>query len=260
MVKVLYKNKYMRLDKTLLKKTLSLILGTGLASNKSTKYFSFFAIIMGILKNISNYNEIKKNVYDNRCFIGNLIFLRNRDSDVSNETKKTRYKEYYLKNKKTIHINRRTIYRSENLGAELLNWIEEFNAPLFGFLISICKHKKELVVRKKINNQYGLIMNNLKNLSNRLIKMRTNHGEFILINTDNKKTLLFSINFQNKNKQAAKTFLLLARIRNMIKISSQMYFRDITRHFFLVYYHVKKNTICIYRPEINFIKMNLSFE
>jgi hypothetical protein len=237
------------IDCIYLKKLIKIVLGLGLSSNKITDSISIFITSRGVLQIINKYIRIFNLIYKNEFFIGDLIFIRNKDINLSKDIKKKKvehtgeYKEnIYLENKK---------YIIDKVNPQFLNWIQDFNSPLFGYLFSNFKQKpqKELIVEKNFNTLFGLFFNsNYKLTTHKIIQIKTNANIFRLYTSKNCNKFLYFIN----RDCYLKGIKILQRLRNIIQIFSIEHTINRFKKLPKIYNFSIRSSLFIYRPDIKF--------
>jgi hypothetical protein len=231
------------------------LFGLGLSINNKYNVFNIFVKSYGILEKTNSYIKIL-NLLEKNFFIGNLLFVRNKDINLLKEIqicsfrsscnlkKKRRIKFKYILNK---HIK------------DLLNWIEEINSPFFGFLTfkSVMNAEIGLIIEYNSVNSLGLFFSfpfNINLIS--IIKIQTSCGIFSLYNSNNNRASLF-LNNQIFNKyQNFKQTRMLTKIKNFFQIF--LINNNIKINFIgkllIINNFTKRYSLFLYRSELEFFK------
>lgn len=247
MKKYFFKVEKKNIDFIYLKKLIKNVLGLGLSSNKITKNISVFITSRGVLQIINKYIRIFNLIYKNEFFIGDLIFIRNRDTNFLKDIKKIKAENIHERGKNILLENKK--YIIDKVNSQFLNWIQDFNSPLFGYLFSNFKQKpqKELIVEKKFNTLFGLFFNSRYKLTtHKIIQIQTNANIFRLYSSKNCNKFLYFLN----GECYLKGIKILQRLRNIIQIFSIEHTINKIKKLSKFYNFSIRSSLFIYRPDI----------
>jgi hypothetical protein len=253
MKKYLSKVENKSVDFFYLTKLLKNILGMGLSNNKNADSISIFITSRGILKILDKYIKIFNLIYKTELFMGDLIFLRNRDINLSKDIKKIKSENNIGRKKNLYLVNKRYIIDTTN--PQFLNWIQDFNSPLIGYLFSKCKQKPqiELILEKKFNALFGLFFNSrFKVTTHKIIQIHTNVAVFRLYTSKNCNKFLYVLN----RDLYSKSIKILQKLRNIIQIFSIEHTINRIKKLPKFYKFSTQFSLFIYRPDIIYKNKN----
>ena len=249
MKKFLSKIEKKSIDYFYLIKIIKNVLGMGLSNNKIAYNISIFTTSRGVLQIINKYIRIFNLIYKNEFFIGDLIFIRNREINLSKNVKEIKAEHIGRREENIPLINKRYIIDKAN--PQYLNWIQDFNSPLFGYLFSNFKQKaqKELIVEKNFNSLFGLFFNSkYKITTHKIIQIQTNANTFRLYTSKNCNNFLHFLN----RDYYLKSIKILQRLRNIIQIFSIEHTMNRIKNLPNFYKFSIHSSLFIYRPDIKF--------
>nr|UXY88212.1 hypothetical protein Cry52Nrm2_p021 [Cryptomonas curvata] len=239
------------IDCIYLKKLIKNVIGLGLSGNKITDNISVFITSCGVLKIINKYIRIFNLIYKNEFFIGDLIFIRNKDINLSKDIKKIKAENTDYNEENIALENKKYIIDKAN--PQFLNWIQDFNSPLFGYLFSNFKQKPQteliLIVEKNFNTLFGLFFNSRYKLTtHKIIQIKTNANIFRLYTSKNCNKFLYFLN----RDCFLKEIKILQRLRNIIQIFSIEHTMNRIKKLPKIYNFSIRSSLFIYRPDIKF--------
>jgi hypothetical protein len=213
--------------------------------NNNNIFINSYGLLIFINKFISIWNLNSKNEY----LLNNLLFIRNKELDI--------FKEIRIEKNKCIQFKKKK-YIADKFHSYLLNWLEEFNFPLFGYLFSNFKQiqHKEFIVETYSHYLFRLYFksNNSFNV-NFMSEIKTNFAALRIYSTVKNERIILLYNCFKHKKYLSKNIRFLLRLKNVAEIYRFDHILKKNKKMAKLYTFLKKYSLFLYRPDIKYKKL-----